>query len=115
MRGTRAASARRTSGRFPSPGIRGSSRRFTSIPFWIPDADRFRARLQRVALVELERLRAVVLLFLHLAGERLDRGGRHAGEHLGEMGAAAHAAEQLVRLLPETPREVQADQLPVSR
>src|SRR6185295_4177561 len=113
MRGSRAASAHRTSGRFPSPGTRGSSRSFSSIPFWIPDADRFGARLQRVALVELEGLGAVVLLFLHLAGERLDRGGRHAGEHLGEMGAAAHAAEQLVRLLPETPHQIQADEAPV--
>src|SRR5512138_3477082 len=99
MRGSRASSARRTCGRFPSPCTLGSSLPFSSIPFWIPDAHHSPARLQRVALVELKGLGAVVLLFLHFAGERLDRGGRHAGEHLGEMGAAAHAAEQLVRLL----------------
>src|SRR5688500_437914 len=64
------------------------------IPPWIPFLHRLGCRFKRMALVELERLRAVVALFLHFAGKGLDRRGRHAGEHLGEMRAAAHPAQQ---------------------
>src|SRR5688572_27753258 len=54
------------------------------IPFGIPLLDRLRAGLERMALVELEGLLPVRALFLHLAGEGLDRRGRHAAEHLGD-------------------------------
>ena len=57
---------------------------------------RFAGGVERVALVELERLAAVVALLAHLAGEGLDRRGREAAEHLGEVRAALHAAEQLL-------------------
>src|SRR5712691_6873034 len=92
MPGSRAASARRIRAALPCPGTRGSSSRLAPIPFRVPLLHRVGGRLERVALVELEGL-AAVALFLHLAGEGLDRRGRHAGEHFREMRAPLSAAE----------------------
>ena len=49
-----------------------------------------------MTVVELERLRAVGALFLHLAGESLDRRGRQAGEQLGEVRTAVDGFEATV-------------------
>src|SRR6185503_3042405 len=94
-----AASAGRTCGRFPYPGIRGFS--FFPMPFGVQQSHRLGARLQRVALVELERPPAVLALLALLAGESLDRRRRQAAQHLGEVRAAAHAAEKFARFAAE--------------
>src|SRR5467141_5088106 len=93
MLGSRAASARRIRAALPCPGTRGSSSRLAPIPLRVPLLHRVGGRLDRVTLVELEGLAAVLALFLHLAGEGLDRRGRHAGEHFREMRAPLSAAE----------------------
>src|SRR5262245_43668498 len=69
--------------------------------------------VERVALVELERPAAVGALLGHLAGESLDRRGGKAAEHLGEVRAALHAAEQLLDVLAEAARQIEPDQLAV--
>src|SRR5581483_185241 len=76
--GSRAASARRIRAGSACPGTRGSSRRLAPVPLRIPELHGLAARLEGMALIELERLRAVVGLFLHFARERLDRRGRQA-------------------------------------
>src|SRR5258705_6498145 len=98
MPGSRAAWARRSCEGALCPGIRGFSFAlivcgtarggidrnqpsglgggfFLAVPFRIPLPDGLGAGLERVALVELEGLRAVGPLLGHLAGEGLDRGG----------------------------------------
>ena len=61
---------------------------FPTVPLWIPAPDCLRSRIERVALVELERLAAVGPLLGHLAGKGLDRGGGEPCEHLRDMRAA---------------------------
>src|SRR3977135_1271785 len=95
MPGSRAASARHIRAALPCPGTRGFSSRLAPIPLRVPLLHRVGGRLERVALVELEGLAAVLALFLHLAGEGLDCRGRHAGEHLREMRAAVRAAQNI--------------------
>src|SRR5437667_12173511 len=103
MPGSRAASGRRIRAALPCPGTRGPSSRLTPIPFRVPLLHGVGGRLERVALVELERLAAVVALFLHLAGERLDRRGPHAGEPLGEMRAALRSPQNFSAFLSIMP------------
>src|SRR5205823_935379 len=97
--GSRAASARRIRARSASPGTREFSRCFppdflTYVPFWIPLLDGLTGGLERMALIELERLWSILGVFRHLAGKGLDRRGRQAGEHLGKVRAALDAAER---------------------
>src|SRR5467141_4580204 len=114
MPGSRAASARRTRAALPCPGTRGSSSRLAPIPLRVPLLHRLGGRLEGVTLVELERLAAVLALFLYLAGEGLDRRGRHAGEHLREMRAALRAAQNFPDFFSKIPCQVQTDELAVS-
>src|SRR5437867_5858179 len=107
--------ARRTRAALPCPGTRGSSSRLTPIPFRVPLLHRIGGRLERVTLVELERLAAVLALFLHLAGEGLDRRGRHASEHLREMRASLGAAQNFPDFLSKILGQAQADQLAIGR
>src|SRR5687767_13646833 len=86
-----------------------------AVPLGIPAAHRLAGAVERMALVELERLGPLRVFLLHLPGEGLDRGGRDPGEHLGKVRATAHAAEQRFHRPAEILQQIQADQLAVCR
>ena len=68
-----------------------------------------------MALVELERLAIARAVFRRLAGEGLDRRGRQAAEHLGQVRAPLYAAENLAHTAAEILDQTQADELRVGR
>src|SRR5471032_2201275 len=85
------------------------------IPLRIQRAHGLGARLEGVALVDLERLPAVVGRLPAFPGKGLDRCSREKPEHLGNMRASMHSSQPFPHFLPEAVHKVQADQLRIGR
>ena len=85
----------------------------SAIPPGVVAAHRLGGVLERVAAIELERLVLVRLDLAAQPGEGLQRRGRQEGDQLGQVPAAAHAAERVEELLAEAVHQVAADELRV--
>ena len=85
----------------------------SAIPPGVVAAHRLGGVLERMAAVELERLVLVMLDLAPQPGEGLQRGSRQEGDQLGQVAAAAHAAERVEELLAEAVHQVAADELRV--
>ena len=81
------------------------------IPAWVVAPHGLAPRVERVAVVELERLRAVVLVVAASPASAWIAAVGNCDEDLGEMGAAGDVAEAFLHALPEAAREVEADEL----
>src|SRR5687768_12059964 len=92
---------------------RGLHRLRSAIPLRVVLRDRGAGGLERVALVELERL--LVGGSQALAGHGLERGRGERACELGDVGAAAHAAQQLLHPLGVAGPDREPDQLAVGR
>src|SRR4051812_46056193 len=81
------------------------------VPLRVIAPDRGRVRRERMAAIDLERL--LVRVLQPLPRHRLERCRRQHSRHFGAVGAAAHAAQQLVdsRVIARTNRK--ADELAV--
>src|SRR5688572_8229879 len=95
-----------------APARRAQSR-CAAIPLRIVAAHDVALRIERMAAVELERLELAFVLPLPQPGEHLHGGRRQVAQQLGQVRASFHAAERLVKRLPEALHQVRTDELPI--